>query len=275
MSIRILSLILGISSVLFYLGARDYPEFALVQRIRLGLISLAIFVFCFTIVKKDRWHRWYNSFFLCLMLLPAMVMGWYNQIAMINSPLIWKPFPNYQAVFLILSLLVPASYLLNFILLLLAMAEVLLIWFVLDISAYPNIVHSGEPYSILTLGIVSILILFSRYRDEKAIRALTAEKTAIEFTNKLARMFLSIRDKSNSPIQTLMLHSELLKRKGIVDEKTLRPMNKAVSTLIDINKRLSSLESAVDWEPKHLLTDGEIEEWLAELEREAERMRKK
>lgn len=58
-----------------------------------------------------------------------------------------------------------------------------------------------------------------------------------------------------------------------LDEKTLLPMTKAVATLIDINKRLSSLETAVDWEPRHLLSDAEIEACLSELEREADRMK--
>jgi hypothetical protein len=273
MAIRILTIMLGVACTLFYLGARNYPEFALVQKMRLGLVAMAILVFGFTIIKRNHWKNWYNAFFHCSILGSTMVMGWYNQIAMMNSKMLWKPFPNYQAIFMVLALLVPASYFLNFILILLALTEVLLIWFVLDISAYPNIVSSGEPYSILTLGFVSMVILFSRYRDEREIRSLTAENTANEFTTKLARMFLSIRDKSNSPMQTLILHSELLKRKGILDEKTLFPVTNAVNTLIDINKRLSSLESAVDWGPKHLLTDAEIEAWLAELEREAGRMK--
>jgi hypothetical protein len=273
--IRILALMNGTAALLFYISARGLPEFATVQLLRQLMMVTSVLIFAFTFIKKQQWRSWYNYAFQILMVATGIIMGWFNHTAMISSKQLWKPFPNYVTLLLILAVIVPASYLLNFILILLTAVEMVVLWFYLDMGSRSNIIQEGEPFNSLALAFVSILILFSRYRYERTIYTLTAERTANKFTNKLARVFLSIRDKSNSPIQTLILHFELLKRKRLLEEERIKPMTNAVATLIGINKRLSKLESTVDWGPKHLLTDSEIEEWLSDLEREAERVKSK
>lgn len=272
--VSIASFMLILSSITLSIPLLNKPEFEFVTKLRGAQLCIAITIFLLSILRKKKWSPTMNSTFFVIIAGSIFTISWFTHVAMVASPETWSPFPVYQIGFIVLAILVPGSYLLNLILILFYMAEVLVIWFVLDLGHRPNIIHEGEPFQVLMSGIICIMILFFRYRNELAVKTLATEITANEFTSKLAKVFLSLRDKSNTPMQTLVLQTELIKRKGLLDKETLKPITNSMQTLIEINKRLSSLESAVDWGPNHLLTDAEIEQWLTDLEKEMVRFKR-
>lgn len=214
---------------------------------------------------RQRWNEAIAKVIFSLLLIPIFFTAWFNHVGMIKSTESWTPFKGFYVVVIVLSVVAPAGYLLNFYFLLAFILEIFLIWYALNIPSYPNIILSGEPYYVLATSFSCLLLLLSRHQDEKKIKQLAAETAQIEFAKNLARVLLTIRDRMNTPLQNLNLLLHILKTNYKLPESKSLALENAIQDLILTNKQFNQLESLIDWQGNNLMSDLEIETWLNTL----------
>ena len=265
------ALIIVLGTPILIYGIWDKPDHAIILQIRIvhwfiGAVALGAILFL-----RDHWKSIYGSILYTLLFVPIFFTGWFNHVILIETGELGKPFGGFPVVFMMLAVLVPYSYLVNMILLSLFTLETLVIWYGLDLAHQPNIIASGEPFYILMFSIVSFCLLYLRYRLDVRIHNLMEQRTRSEFIENIARTFLSIRDRTNTPLQSLLILSESVKKDKNMTEEQIAVFRSSVQSLINLNKKLVRYESQIQWGKRDLMTDQEIDTWLEKIETEVGR----
>jgi hypothetical protein len=228
-------------------------------------MAICASIIVFVMLKKHHWKPKYGLPIFLLTIIPAYVLSWCYVEVNVHGAAIFAPYNVFRIHFFLLVFLVPASHLINFFMILAFAAEACVAWFYFDFPSLKHVALAGEPQGLIVSFVVSITILFFRFRDEQIIRALITKEARSEVVTQIARTFLSIRDRSNTPLQTLTLATELLKKRHPEDQDLIHILDSNVEKLKATNKILTSLESKVSWQGKELMNDDEILSWLAEF----------
>jgi len=264
-SLIFLSIMVMAFNALIVIGFWGKPAYETL--ITLRMIHFVLGLICLIAVFKlhKQWTERIAKTIFSLILFPLFFIAWFNHVAMIHSDESWIPFKGFYVIILGLTVVAPAGYLINFFFLLGFFIEIILIWFVLDISDHANMISSGEPYYALGTSFICLLLLLSRHQDEKKIKSLAAETAKIEFAKSLARVLLTIRDRMNTPLQNLSLLQHLLKNSQQMPEAKANALENAITDIIKTNRQFNRLETLVDWQGNNLMSDEEIETWLNSL----------
>jgi hypothetical protein len=116
----------------------------------------------------------------------------------------------------------------------------------------PEIQHGlpvGEPWFILIYALFAGVLLIYRLRGlalEREMLRVQAEAAAAE---QLARTLLRLRDYTNTPIQTIVFTSELLRAKNHDLQLALGRLERAVEKLTELSHALTRYENAHNWSP--------------------------
>ncbi len=199
-------------------------------------------------------------FLICASLSAAM---WTRHITYLQLSSPWVPLMGSKLLFLALAIMIPGSYLFSAALLALSFAETLVLWFSLDIARNSYVIKRGEPVVTTIYALLAACLLAFRMRDDLTIRRLMASEARARALEETARVFLSIRDRSNTPLQTLALQTELLKRAHPDSKKTVLAMEENFNRLKEMNRLLTRLEERIDWRGKALMSDAELQQWLS------------
>ncbi len=264
-SLIFLSVMVMIFSAFIVVGFWGKPAYELLINLRIFHFFIALGSLIALFFLRNRWSEKIAKIMFAVILSPIFVIAWVNHTAMIQSDESWTPFKGFYVIIMGLTLISPAGYLINFYFLLGFTLEIILIWFVLNIGIQSNIVLSGEPYYVLGTSFICLLLLISRYQDEKKLKHLTIESTKVEFAKNLARVLLTIRDRMNTPLQNLNLLLHILRTKNQLPEQRTAALDKAIQDLIMTNRQFNQLESLVDWQGNNLMSSEEIESWLNSL----------
>jgi hypothetical protein len=107
----------------------------------------------------------------------------------------------------------------------------------------------GEPWFILIYALFAGVLLIYRLRGlalEREMLRVQAEAAAAE---QLARTFLRLRDYTNTPIQTIVFTTELLRAKNHDLKLALDRLERAVEKLVELSHALTRYENAHNWSP--------------------------
>jgi hypothetical protein len=262
------SLLIILSHIIFLYNNGNFAGSDTAYWARVTHIFLAVLILIFTLIKKEKCaSKTCTILFVCLY-LPFYYMQWLLHRDLAISGLVWVPIASFRLHFFALALLVPGSYLINFILMSGFALEAALVWFYFDIPHLSNAVTQGEPVYSLLFFVISLSFLAFRYRDEKIIKKLYLKQARLEVFENLARVFLSIRDKSNTPIQTLGVSVELLKKKNASDQEAIIIMENAVKKLTLLSEVLKKTESKISNKDIVLMSDEELQKWFMEIDKE-------
>ncbi|WP_408098373.1 hypothetical protein ACJVC5_05540 [Peredibacter sp. HCB2-198] len=272
--IGITALINLVGSLILISGLVNRPHYETVLNIRIvhALISIGV-LFALYIYKKS-WSRFLGSFAYTLLYLPIFFTGWFNHVAIVNEGTISKPYGGFPVVFMMLAILIPYSFFMNAILIVLFCLEAVIIWYGLDLGTKSFIVANDEPFYIVTFAFGCFCLLLFRYRLDTKIHRLMEQKARSEFIENLARTFLSMRDRNNTPLQSLLILSGSLKTGRPLTQQQIDIFKSTVSSLILTNKKLVRYETQIQWGKRDLMTDSEMENWLDKIEDEVEKDKK-
>jgi hypothetical protein len=109
---------------------------------------------------------------------------------------------------------------------------------------------AAEPWPTLAFALAGILALVYRFRRaqlEQEVARFQAQNAAIR---RLARIFLSIRDRMNTPLQVIELSVDLLRKSDQPSEPILDRIDRSVDSLREINSVLIRHEKEIEWEAK-------------------------
>lgn len=235
------------------------------QSVRIGHALLAACIFLAAIFSKGKWSRGRASVLFVAIIAPYFLSIWLNHLGYLELDALGAPLAGPKLIFLGLAVLVPGSLWLNATLLIGFLLESLVIWRYLAASKWSDSLPH-EPVMTFLFGVVALALLWFRKRDENLIKQISAGKAREEALTGLARIFLSLRNLSNTPLQTLTLSLELIKRRHPEALSALEPMSTAVEKLNRMNSIYARLESDATWGDRHLMSEEEIVRWIAELE---------
>lgn len=230
-------------------------------------LAFAILVLITLFLKKDFWSKRNCVLVYLALFLPYAYFNWTLQLDYLSSGREWIPLVSGKIQLLLLAFLVPGPYWVNLVMMVLVCAQNIFIWYHLDLPNSPNVVLSSEPQvSFIYISIAVALITF-RYRDQKLIEKLTKEKAVYEVHEKLAQIFLSMRDRTNSPLQSQKLAVAILKRECPEKMHIVRPLENSIETIERINKILGKLETQFPVFSKDLMTEEETLAYLEKIEK--------
>lgn len=209
--------------------------------------------------------------------LPFLPIFALAEHAMAHSGLVWVPMHGHQLVMLALGVLAPIGLWLGGGLIAAFALEAVVLWFTLGLGGEHSGVHAPwEPWVTLVYGAVALTMLAYRVRSyaiELRLREARAETEALE---RLARLFLVVRDATNTPLQTLELGLALLRKRAPEHASTLTAMERAVERLRALSQRLGIADPLLVWREGDESFDAEsmLQRLEADLVRELERRRR-
>jgi hypothetical protein len=109
-------------------------------------------------------------------------------------------------------------------------------------------VAPGEPWITLVFAAVAVGMLVSRARRREAVAhaaQIAAHAAALE---RVARLLLLVRDRANSPLQTLALGAAMMKRRCPDQQRVTTAMDRAVHRLGKLSKALQRASRSIERE---------------------------
>ena len=103
-----------------------------------------------------------------------------------------------------------------------------------------------EPWYTLICSIIAFFVLRHRLRElqlERALTRISAEKQAVD---NIAKVFLFLRDITNSPLQSIEITALLLKKSRIEQVTAARHLEQALARLRELSQTLSSYQKNAD-----------------------------
>jgi hypothetical protein len=205
-------------------------------------------------------------------LVPFLPIFALAERAMAASGVVWLPMTGHRLVFLVVGVLGPIRPWLGGGLLLAFALQVVVLWYGLELDERLADMP-WEPWVTLVYGGVSLAILGYRVRSHQVEARLRQARAEAEALERLARLFLAVRDATNTPLQTLELSLAVLRRRSQGQEAVLASMERALLRLRALVQRLSRADPLLVWREGDESFDADtilrrLEEDLArELER--------
>jgi len=233
------------------------------------LHAITAFVVLICLIRyRNKWKiRTLSGVFVAL-IFPFFGFSWLVQVFRANSGMPWVPLDNYILVFFTVTALGSPTTRAPWILLFGFGMEALILWHYLDIPNRPNAVLGHQAYNLLVAFFVSWALLVYRTRDRNYIRHLSARRARLEVAEGIAKVFLSLRDLSNTPLQTLTAGISVMKAEvdsGSKNEQVVEVMDRALVRITSMNQVLGRLESLISWDKK-IMQMEEIQAWIDDLE---------
>jgi len=140
----------------------------------------------------------------------------------------------------------------------------LALWRVLAHAA-PTPALDREPWFTLFFAIIATMLLYTRERRRELESRLAAAEARAQTLTQVSRMLLALRDRANTPLQTLEVAIALLEEQAPTDPRLVL-MRRALARLVAIQKALAAselrsadLEMPVDLETSlHELLDAGV-----------------
>src|SRR4030095_1543548 len=227
----------------------------------LRLPYLFVALACLIVLLSQREKLGFRAIQLMMvaLTLSAFPYIWVSQAAFANSQNPWIPFYGFQITALVVAMLHYGNGVRFNVFLLAALTiEAAAFWRCFHLGSEPQLTQSGYIWSVLLTGLCAAILLIARYRYERTLRRFVDLEARAATAEMTARMFLTLRDRANSPLQTLEIGLALLKRRqpeSAISDALLSALKK----LIDLHEILNARNPEIDWSQAEALADLE---WL-------------
>lgn len=207
--------------------------------------------------------------------LPFLPIFALAEYFMVGTGLIWVPMTGHRLVMLAIGVLAPTGLWLGGGLLAAFALEAVVLWFSLGLGSHPGVRSPWEPWVTLIYGSVALTMLAYRVRSHRIELKLREARAEAEALERLARLFLAVRDATNTPLQTLELSIALLRHRSPGSEPTTAAMERAVQRLRSLMQRLGSVDPLLVWREgdESFDADAMLRHLEEDLARELERRR--
>jgi hypothetical protein len=192
---------------------------------------------------------------LVALTLAAFFNIWISSEAYANSQHLWIPFYGFQMTALVVAALRYGNGVQSNVFLLAAMMiEGAVFWSRFHLGSYPLLAQSGYIWNVLLTGFCAVTLLIARYRYDRTIRRFVELEARAATAEMTARVFLTVRDWANSPLQTLEIGLALLKRQQPENAIT-DPLLSALKKLVELHEIFGTPEADTDWSQAQTLID--------------------
>ena len=247
-SLFFLSVIVAfISTVALYTDLKS-QWVALLIPLRMVDVLTSLFII-FTLWKKHgKLSQTVMTRLFLLVVLPLYPITWIGQSSLAVSGQPWVPFMGYRIAFFVLAVCVVGPFYLNAILIAAFALETVGLWYYLDLASKPWVIATGEPLFTFAFAVIGCILLFfhSKYRETNRLLAVTEAKS--HTLEQMAKVFLTIRDKSNTPLQTIEFEADLLQELHPGNTQSVTGIQNSLKRLKELNKIYKELEANVVWD---------------------------
>jgi hypothetical protein len=223
----------------------------------LRLPYLFVALVCLIVLLHQREKLGFQAIQLMLvaLTLSAFPYIWVSQAAFANSQNPWIPFYGFQITALAVAIFRYGNGVrFNVFLLAAITIESAAFWWRFQLGSEPLLARSGYIWSVLLTGLCAATLLIARYQYERTLRRFIELEARAATAEMTARAFLTVRDRANSPLQTLEIGLALLKRQqpeSAISDALLSALKKLVDLLETFNTR----NAEIDWSQADGLAD--------------------
>jgi hypothetical protein len=227
----------------------------------LRLPYLFVALACLIVLLRQRQKLGFQAIQLTMvaLTLSAFPYIWVSQAAFANSQNPWIPFYGFQITALAVAMFRYGNGVrFNVFLLASLTIEAAAFWWRFHLGSEPLLARSGYIWSVLLTGLCAATLLIARYQYERTLRRFIELEARAATAEMTARVFLTVRDRANSPLQTLAIGLALLKRQhpeSAISDALLSALKK----LIDLHEIFRARNPEIDWSQAEALADLE---WL-------------
>jgi hypothetical protein len=105
----------------------------------------------------------------------------------------------------------------------------------------------GEPWATVAFTLFALVLLASRLRQFALEREVARTHAEMRTTERFARVLLAVRDRSNTPLQTITLAVSVMRTKHPDLADTVALVDRALERLRDLDRRLWTQSNTVRW----------------------------
>jgi hypothetical protein len=117
----------------------------------------------------------------------------------------------------------------------------------------------AEPWTVVAFGVVAILLLGFRFARARLEDKVVAAEAEVRATRDLAQKIMAIKDRLNSPLQTLDIGMALLRPRGAADPELadlVERLDRAVASLATTSRALAKYEPMLGSDRRTLSFDA-------------------
>ncbi|MDQ3364150.1 MAG: hypothetical protein M3680_01800 [Myxococcota bacterium] len=206
-----------------------------------------------------RWSERTCDLAYVFVLAPYLVTIWIPQVHEHQHGMLIEPMIAHHFVLLAIAILPPFNVRWGFSLLALFTAHGLALWGVLEDAATTPALDR-EPWFTLLFAGISVGLLWSQARRHELALRLARMEIRAEALDGINRVLIALRDRANTPLQTLEVSMACLERRH-PGEPSLAAMRRAIGQLTAVQQPVSRAAVVVD--------DVRVD---TDLERELERL---
>jgi len=256
-----------------FIDLRVFPEPG-VALVRAAHVGVCVALLAWLLARRQTPTLKLASGVFVAMTLPMLPLFAYAEASMAATQHLWAPLMGHRLAMLCVGLFAPASFGLGAALVGVFALEAVVLWYGLELGQrLPAMVW--EPWVTLVYGMVALAMLGFRVRSQLTEYQLRRARAEAESLERLARLFLAVRDASSTPMQTLQVGTTLLRKRAPECGPVLDSMDRALARLRSLTQRMATSDPLLEWREGEESFDADAV--LAHLEeslhRELERRR--
>jgi hypothetical protein len=213
---------------------------------RLSHITFSIVVLAIVVIYGHRLSTGLIKTVPLLLVVPAFPLSWLTHVVYSRADIRYSPFLGYKLIFLLLSLAPGPGVTSNAILISGFATEAVALWYLGGVGESQHGTLSAEPWVTLLFAGASILILILQSAYRRMHRQLGELTVRQRLTEDLTRLSLAVRDRINSPLQTLEICFEVLPK----DDQVAAAGRKSLNRIEESIRPLREFDCLVQWEQK-------------------------
>ncbi|MFP2928331.1 hypothetical protein ACLESO_24685 [Pyxidicoccus sp. 3LG] len=256
-----------------FIDLKVYPE-PWMALARAAHVGLCVALLGWLLVRRETSTARLTSGVFVAMVVPMLPLFAYAEVSMAATHTVWAPLMGHRLVMLGVGLFAPAGFGMGAGLIGAFALESVLLWYGLRLGErLPDMVW--EPWVTLVYGVVAGAMLAFRVRTRRTEYRLRRARAEAESLERLARLFLAVRDASNTPLQTLQVGTTLLRQRAPECAAVLDSMERALQRLQGLTDRMASSDPLLVWREgeESFDADAVLEHLEQSLHRELERRR--
>jgi len=242
-----------VAALLVMLGEAAFAvmeQFALSIKALLGMrlvhIALCLGIAGVLLARRRDFTVQRSGYAFLLVGLPCFPVFWIAEMHLAGRGESWIPFVGFKLLIMGIALLAPPMVWMGFALMGTLMLEAALLWLRFDPHTR-QLALGWEPWVTFIYTAISAGLLAYRARSLRIERQFFQARAETESLERLARLFLAVRDQANTPLQSIEIASAVLEERFPEAGEDVERIRRAVARLRDLTRMLSGFEGLMTW----------------------------
>jgi hypothetical protein len=234
-------LLAGLAAALTLLAALfSHVRFGQVPASVLAAIAVEFAILLYLLRTRRRSSSRRALWAVLALFTMALALVTYNQFWMLRENLPFAPFLGHKLLMVVLGMALATRFRLGVVLIVATAVNAIALWFALDLGAHRHIVSVSEPWATLTFTLISLVSLRVLEQRQIASVELLRDEAAVSAMQRRASMFLALRDRLNSPLQTLVISAT--RASSHLPPSDTKRVQAAVDRLVALSRELAELD---------------------------------